>query len=43
MVVVVEAYIYAPEMNKRNLMRSLEATFHTISIPKPEDVFIEGK
>lgn len=43
MVVVVETFVYAPEMNKRNLMRSLEATFHTISMPQPEDVFIEGK
>ena len=43
MVVVVEAYVYAPEMNKRNLMRNLEATFHTISMPQPEDIFVEGK
>ena len=43
MVVVVEAYVYAPEMNKRNLMRNLEAAFHTISMPQPEDIFIEGK
>lgn len=31
-VVVVETYIYAPETNKRNLMRNLEATLYTISI-----------
>ena len=43
MVVIVEAYVYAPEMNKRNLMRGLEATFYTISMPKPEDVLIDGK
>lgn len=43
MVVVVEGFVYAPEMNKRNLMRSLEAAFYTISMPKHEDVFIEGE
>lgn len=42
MVVVVEAYVYAPEMNKRNLMRNLEATLYTISMPKPEEAVIEG-
>jgi hypothetical protein len=42
MVVVVEAYVYAPEMNKRNLMRNLEATLYTISIPKPQEAVIEG-
>ena len=42
MVVVVEVYVYAPEMNKRNLMRNLEATLYTISIPKPEEAVIEG-
>ena len=40
MVVVVETLIYAPESNKRNLMRNFEATLYTISIPKPEDVEI---
>ena len=40
MVIVVEVYVYAPEMNKRNLMRNLEATLYTISIPKAEDVEI---
>lgn len=38
MVVVVETYVYAPEMNKRNLLRNLEATLYTISIPKEEKV-----
>ena len=42
MVVVVEVYVYAPEMNKRNLMRNLEATLYTIRIPKPEEAVIEG-
>ncbi|WP_294083771.1 DUF4837 family protein [Proteiniphilum sp. UBA5384] len=36
MVVVVEVFVYAPEMNKRNLMRSLESTLYTISIPERE-------
>ena len=40
MVVVVEAYVYAPEMNKRNLIRNLEAALYTISIPSPEEVEI---
>ncbi|MCE5205053.1 MAG: DUF4837 family protein [Porphyromonadaceae bacterium] len=42
MVVVVEVYVYAPEMNKRNLMRNLEATLYTISLPKPKEAIIEG-
>lgn len=33
MVVVVETLIYAPERNKRNLIRGMEASFYTISIP----------
>ncbi|OJV87217.1 MAG: hypothetical protein BGO34_12780 [Bacteroidia bacterium 44-10] len=37
MVVVVEVYVYAPEMNKRNLMRNLESTLYTISIPEPKE------
>ncbi|WP_298650299.1 DUF4837 family protein [uncultured Proteiniphilum sp.] len=36
MVVVVEVFVYAPEMNKRNLLRNLESTLYTISIPKKE-------
>lgn len=42
MVIVVETYVYAPETNKRNLMRSLEATLYTISFPKPEEFVIEA-
>ncbi len=34
MVVVVETFIYAPETTKRNLMRNLESTLYTISIPE---------
>lgn len=40
MLVVVETYVYAPEKKKRNLMRNLEATLYTISMPKPEGVEI---
>jgi hypothetical protein len=40
MVVVVETLVYAPEKNKRNLMRNLEATLYTISMPQPEGVEI---
>lgn len=36
MVIVAEVYVYAPEMNKRNLMRNLESTLYTISIPPKE-------
>lgn len=41
MVIVVEAYVYAPESNKRNLMRNLESALYTISFPKPEEAVIE--
>lgn len=34
MVVVVETFVYAPETTKRNLMRNLEATLYTISVPE---------
>ena len=37
MVVVVETFVYAPESNKRNLMRNLEATLYTISIAETEE------
>ncbi len=33
MVVVAETFIFAPEKNKRNLMRTMEASLYTISIP----------
>ena len=35
MVVVVDVFIFAPEKNKRNLIRGMEAALYTISIPKP--------
>lgn len=37
MVVVVETFVYAPESNKRNLMRNMEATLYTISIAETEE------
>jgi hypothetical protein len=37
-VVVVDVFIYAPESNKRNLIRTLEASFYTIRILKPEEM-----
>ncbi len=36
MVVVVEALVYAPEKDKRNLIRGMEASLYTISIPNEE-------
>lgn len=34
MVVVVDVFVYAPEKNKRNLMRNMEASLYTIQIPE---------
>ncbi len=34
MVIVVEVFVYAPEKDKRNLMRSMEAALYTIKIPE---------
>lgn len=36
MVVVVEAYVFAPEKDKRNLIRGMEASLYTISIPESD-------
>lgn len=36
MVIIAEVFVYAPEMNKRNLLRNLESTLYTISIPEKE-------
>ncbi|MDR2816465.1 MAG: DUF4837 family protein [Proteiniphilum sp.] len=36
MVIVAETFVYAPEMNKRNLLRNLESTLYTISVPEKE-------
>lgn len=38
MVVVTEVFLYAPEMNKRNLMRNLESTLYTIRIPEKNEM-----
>ena len=37
-VIVVDVFVYAPESNKRNLIRTLEASFYTIRILKPEEM-----
>jgi hypothetical protein len=37
MVVVAEVFVYAPEMKKRNILRNLESTLYTISVPKKEE------
>lgn len=37
MVVVAEVLVYAPESKKRNLIRGMEASLYTISIPKDEE------
>jgi hypothetical protein len=37
-VVVVDVFVYAPESKKRNLLRTLEASFYTIRILKPEEM-----
>lgn len=42
-VIVAETFVYAPEMNKRNLMRNLESTLYSIEIPEPEDAIVENK
>ncbi len=34
MVVVVDVFIFAPETDKRNMMRSMEGALYTVSIPK---------
>lgn len=36
MVVVVDVFIFAPETDKRNLIRSMEAALYTINVPKAE-------
>ena len=34
MVVVVDVFVFAPEKDKRNLIRGMEASLYTISIPE---------
>lgn len=36
MVVVIDVFIFAPETDKRNLIRNMEGALYTVSIPKPE-------
>ena len=36
-VIFVDVYVYAPEKKKRSLIRNLEASFYTISIPSETD------
>ncbi|HXL01331.1 MAG TPA: DUF4837 family protein [Dysgonamonadaceae bacterium] len=42
-VIVVDVFVYAPEGKKRNLLRSLEASFYTISIINPNEQSKEKK
>jgi hypothetical protein len=37
-VIVVDVFVYAPEGNKRNLIRTMEESFYTIRILKREEM-----
>ena len=37
-VVVVEAFVYAPEKKKRDLMRQLEASLYTLNLPQEQQI-----
>ena len=37
-VVVVEAFVYAPQKNKRELMRQMEAALYTLSLPQEQQI-----
>ena len=37
-IVVAEAFIYAPESQKRDLMRRMEAALYTLQLPRQEKV-----
>lgn len=37
-VVVVEAFVYAPEKKKRDLMRQLEASLYTLNLPQEQEM-----
>lgn len=37
MVVVVDVFIFAPETNKRNLIRNMEGALYTITVPETEE------
>ena len=37
-VVVVEAFIYAPETKKRDMMRQMEAALYTLNLPQETEI-----
>jgi hypothetical protein len=37
-IIVAEAFIYAPESLKRDLMRRMEAALYTVQLPQEEEV-----
>ena len=37
-VVVVEGFIYAPQKNKRELMRQMEAALYTLNLPQEQQI-----
>ena len=37
-VVVVEAFVYAPQKNKRDLMRQMEASLYTLNLPQEQQI-----
>ncbi len=37
MIIVVDGYVYAPQDDKRNLMRQVEAIMHTLNFPENEE------
>ena len=37
-VVVVEGFIFAPEKNKRDLMRQMEAALYTLNLPQEQQI-----
>ena len=41
-VVVAEGFVYAPEMDKKNLIRRLEASLHTLRLPGEFEATLDG-
>ena len=37
-VVVVEAFVYAPEKQKRDLIRQMEASLYTLNLPQEQEI-----
>ena len=37
-IIVAEAFVYAPESLKRDLIRRMEAALYTLQLPKQEEV-----